>query len=140
MTLRTATWRRVFCLTVLAQMHVDAGDVDDGIRVLGSIADHDRSTFCAPEIHRIEGELLLQRAAPASGEAEQSFRRAIEMARARGEKSLELRAAIGLARALARTGRREEARAALSPIYGGFTEGFDTADLRAAKALLADLA
>jgi adenylate cyclase len=72
-------------------------------------------------------------------EAEQRFRAAIELARQRSEKSLELRATTGWARLLAGRGRREEARRALTGIYGWFSEGFDTADLRAARALLDEL-
>ena len=73
-------------------------------------------------------------------DAELRFRAAIEMARGRGEKSLELRATLSLARLLLGQDRRDEARQALAEIYGWFTEGFDTADLRDAKRLLDELA
>jgi class 3 adenylate cyclase/tetratricopeptide (TPR) repeat protein len=130
-------WRRVFCLCVLAELHGEAGRVQDGLRMLASIEGDDRHAFYAPEIHRIGAELRLQ-----SGhrdEAEQGYRAAIGLARQRGEKSLELRAATGLARLLAGRGRRDEARSALTDIYGWFTEGFGTADLRAARGLLDEL-
>ena len=76
----------------------------------------------------------------AAAEAEACFRGAIDLARARQEKSLELRAAMSLARLLQRTGKREEARVPLAMVYPGFTEGLETADLREAKALLEELA
>ena len=72
-------------------------------------------------------------------EAEQCFRTAIEIARRQSARSIELRAATSLARLLAKQGRRDEARAMLAEIYGWFTEGFDTADLKHAKTLLDEL-
>jgi hypothetical protein len=136
---RGTAWRHLLCLCALAELYVDAGLADDGLRMLSSISDQDRGTIFAPELHRLEGELLLRRSEPAPDEAERCFRRAIELARARAEKSLELRAATSLARLLATRGRRGDARDILAPIYGWFTEGFDTADLRAANTLLAEL-
>ncbi len=93
-----------------------------------------------PEVHRVRGELLLTQSPTAVAEAEACFRAAIELARARQERSLELRAATSLARLLQRGGKRDEARAPLAAVYAGFTEGFETADLRQARALLAELA
>jgi adenylate cyclase len=101
------------------------------------IPDEYRGAFFAPEIARIHGELLLQSGKP--DDAEQCLRGAIEIAARRAERSLELRAATSLARLLMRKGRRGKARQALSGIYEWFTEGFDTADLRAAQGLLDDL-
>ena len=75
----------------------------------------------------------------ASGEAEKSFRRAIEIARGQSTKWWELRATVSLARLLRDTNRRDEARAILTEIYNWFTEGFDTADPKDAKALLDQL-
>jgi len=72
-------------------------------------------------------------------EAERCFRAAIDLARARTEKSLELRAATSLARLWQRQGKRDDARRLLGNVYGWFTEGFDTADLRAARGLLEDV-
>jgi tetratricopeptide (TPR) repeat protein len=132
-------WLQVFCLCVLGELYADAGHAEEGLRVLASITEEDRAAFYAPEVPRLEGELLLRRSEPAPDEAERCFRRAIELARARAEKSLELRAATSLARLLAARGRRDDARDILAPIYGWFTEGFDTADLRAANTLLAEL-
>jgi predicted ATPase len=136
---RGASWRRVFCLCVLAELYAEAGQAGEGLTVLASISEEDRAAFYAPEIQRIEGELLLRQPMQATNEAEQRFRRALELARERAEKSLELRAATSLARLLAARGRRDDARNILAPTYGWFTEGFDTADLRAAKALLAEI-
>ena len=132
----TTNWRKVACLCVLAEMCADSGYAEKGLQVLRSIPEERRGTFCAPEIFRLEGELFLKQEQPAIGEAKRRFHEAIELARRRGEKSLELRAATSLARLLDRQGRREEAHAALASVYGWFTEGFDTADLKAAKALL----
>jgi predicted ATPase len=91
------------------------------------------------ELLRLRGEYLLmgrQRDAP---EAESCFRTAIELARCRSAKSWELRATTSLARHLRDIGRRDEARAMLAGIYNWFTEGFDTADLKQAKALLDEM-
>jgi class 3 adenylate cyclase/tetratricopeptide (TPR) repeat protein len=91
------------------------------------------------ELHRVKGELLLMQKPADLMEAEDCFRTAIEVARHQAGKSLELRATVSLARLLAKQGRRDEARAMLAEIYGWFTEGFDTADLKEAKALLDEL-
>jgi predicted ATPase len=91
------------------------------------------------EIHRLKGELLLKQNTANPTKAQRSFERAIEVARGQNAKSFELRATMSLARLLRDTGRREEARMMLAGIYNWFTEGFDTADLKDAKALLAEL-
>ncbi len=87
--------------------------------------------------HRIKGELL--QLSGRTSEAEASFRQAIEVARRQEAKSWELRATISLSRLLQKEGRSAEARQLLSEIYGWFTEGFDTPDLKEAKALLEEL-
>jgi predicted ATPase len=93
--------------------------------------------WCVAELLRIKGELLLlENAAPAA--AEGHFRRALDWARRQGALSWELRAATSLARMWRGQGRRKEANALLGPVYDRFTEGFETADLKAAKALLGD--
>ena len=89
--------------------------------------------------HQTRGEVLLVQAEPRLEEAERCFRTAIEVARRQSAKSLELHAVMSLAQLLAKQGRRDEARAMLAEIYGWFTEGFDTADLKDAKALLEEL-
>ena len=90
-------------------------------------------------MHRLKGELLLRRDDSNAVESQRCFERAIEIARGQNGKSLELRATMSLARLLTRQGHRDEARAMLAEIYGWFTEGFDTADLKNAKALLDEL-
>jgi hypothetical protein len=135
----TAAWRQVFCLCVLAEMCHEAGQPAEGRRALASIAETNRQAFLAPEVRRLEGELLLQETASNADEAERRFRTALDVARRRSEKSLELRGVTSLARLLASRGRRDEARRELAEIYAWFTEGFDTRDLRAAKALLTEL-
>jgi predicted ATPase len=92
-----------------------------------------------PELRRIKGELLLLKDRSSPVEAEQCFRTAIEQAQRHEAKSWELRATMSLARLLAKQGRRDEARTILAEIYNWFTEGFDTADLKEAKALLHEL-
>jgi tetratricopeptide (TPR) repeat protein len=91
------------------------------------------------EVHRLKGELLLARDALNCAQAEQSFRNAIEVAREQHAKSWELRATTSLTQLLAKHGKRDEARTILADIYNWFTEGFDTADLKDAKALLDEL-
>ncbi len=91
------------------------------------------------ELHRLKGDLLLRKTDANAGEAQRCFMRAIEIAREQSAKSWELRATTSLAQLLARQGRRDEARTMLTNIYNWFTEGFDTADLKDAKALLDEL-
>jgi predicted ATPase len=85
------------------------------------------------------GEILLQSANSAETESQQCFRRAIDVAHRQCAKSMELSATISLVRLLMKKDRRDEARAMLSDIFDWFTEGFDTADLKQAKALLEEL-
>jgi predicted ATPase len=91
------------------------------------------------ELYRLKAELLLQTESTNTEQVKSCFRRAIQVAHNQTAKSWELRAAISLARLLRDTGRREEAHAMLVEIYNWFTEGFDTADLKDAKALLDEL-
>ena len=91
------------------------------------------------EIHRLRGVLLLRQPGTPQAEAEAWLQRALDVARRQEAKSLELRAAMSLARLWQQQGRRAEARDLLTPIYGWFTEGFDTADLQEARALLETL-
>jgi class 3 adenylate cyclase/tetratricopeptide (TPR) repeat protein len=90
-------------------------------------------------LHRVKGELLLEQNPSDSANAELCFRTAIEIARRQSARSEELRATTSLARLLAKQGRRDEARTMLAEIYGWFTEGFDTADLKDAKLLLDEM-
>jgi predicted ATPase len=91
------------------------------------------------EFYRLRGELLLQRTATQPEEAGACFEQALDIARRRQAKSLELREAISLSRLWQSQGKRDEARELLTPIYSWFTEGFDTADLQEVKALLEEL-
>jgi predicted ATPase len=118
---------------------LDAGRIEEGLsaaREALAVAEETDARYCEAELSRLEGELLLVSREPQETRAETSFRNAVAIARAQQAKSWELRAAASLARLLAHQGRREEARALLAPIYGWFTEGFDTADLKEAKGLL----
>jgi ATP/maltotriose-dependent transcriptional regulator MalT len=121
-------------MCLFAELCLAAGCLDEGAEALTSINETDRQAFCAAEIQRIEGELHLARGNPA--EAEARFRAAIKVARERSEKSLELRATTSLAGLLAMRGRRDEAGRELAAVYGWFTEGFDTRDLRKAQGVL----
>ena len=91
------------------------------------------------EVYRLRGVLLLRQTGTSQAEAETWLQRALDVARRQQAKSLELRAAMSLARLWQRQGKRGEARELLAPIYDWFTEGFDTVDLQEAKGLLEDL-
>jgi predicted ATPase len=88
------------------------------------------------EVHRLRGVLLLRQPGTPQAEAEPWLQRALDVARRQEAKSLELRAAMSLARLWQQQGKDAEAHELLTPIYSWFTEGFDTPDLREAKALL----
>ena len=136
---QTAAWRHTFRCCLLADLCLEAGLVAQGRSALASIPDGDRDTFLAAERYRLDGELTLHESAPNVEHAEAQFRTAIAIARRRSEKSLELRATTSLAKLLAAHRRRDDARDALQAVYGWFTEGFETRDLRAARGLLAEL-
>jgi len=95
--------------------------------------------WCEAEVHRIAGEIALKSAQPDAAKAETYFERALAVARQQQAKSWELRTARSMARFWRDQGKRDEARGLLAPIYGWFTEGFDTLDLKEAKALLDEL-
>jgi predicted ATPase len=104
-------------------------------------SEHSEERWLNAEVLRIKGELILLQDAPgAAVMAEDHFRQALDLARRQGALSWELRAATSLARLLRDQGRSADAMALLQPVYDRFTEGFDTADLKAAKALLGALA
>jgi len=130
-------------LALLAEAYRDTGRPTEGLRPIAEALDHVAQTgivYYEAELHRLDGELRLHLDAPDEQRAEASFRRALEIARRQQAKSWELRAATSLARLRGEQGRRMEARDLLAPVYGWFTEGFDTADLREAAALLSELA
>ena len=92
------------------------------------------------EVYRLQGALLLQLPRPDVGQAEACFQQALHVAGRQQAKALELRAALSCSQLWLAQGKRDEARGLLAPIYGWFTEGFDTADLQEARALLEALA
>jgi predicted ATPase len=95
--------------------------------------------FYEAELYRLTGEILCKQALPDEDHADTCFRRALDVARGQQAKALELRAAMSLSRLWQQQGKRAEAYELLAPIYGWFTEGFDTADLQDAEALLEEL-
>jgi predicted ATPase len=126
----------------LAEVYGQLGQVEEGLAVLvEGMALGEKTGNCAfeAELYRLKGELLLQQAIPDASQAEICFHQAIAIAQKQGAKSWELRAATSLARLWYNQGKRQEAYDLLAPVYGWFTEGFDTADLQEAKALLDDL-
>jgi class 3 adenylate cyclase/tetratricopeptide (TPR) repeat protein len=132
-------WHELFCITLLAHAYGKAGNPGKGLEVLDTLSTTSDIGFYDPEVRRVRGELILSLSPDATAQAQQHFRAAIEQARARQEKSLELRAATSLARLLEHDRQRGAAREALAPVYASFNDGLDTADLRQARALLAEL-
>jgi predicted ATPase len=128
--------------TLLAEAHWRQGAWQDGCATISEaldiIAENGERAYEA-ELHRIRGELVLVRSPADQGEAEACFRRALEIARSQRARSWELRAAMSLARLWQRQGMREKAHGLLGEAYGWFAEGFDTADLIDARALLEEL-
>jgi predicted ATPase len=130
-------------LTLLAEALALAGKIEEGIATLDDAlakAAVSGERGWDAEIHRLRGELTARLPYPDPAKAEDSFRTALAIAREQGTRGYELRAATSLARLWREHGRRGEARDLLAPLYGYFTEGFDTADLKDAKALLDQLA
>jgi predicted ATPase len=127
-------------LRALAEALAGAGEVAEGLVTIDEAlarSERDEERWCVAELLRIKGELLLSQAGPdAVVTAEDHFRQAIDWAGRQSALSWELRAATSLARLWREQARKEEARELLAPIYARFTEGFETADLRTAKALI----
>ncbi len=133
---------RTMFLGMLGEGYRKVGDTARASELLAEAFERANRTgerFYESELHRLKGELLLQEEDGGTKRAEDCFRSAIEVACKQNAKSWELRASISLARLLRHRGRRDEARAMLAGIYGWFTEGFGTADLKDAKALLEEL-
>lgn len=131
-------FHRSYHLGILAAIHARLGDAETGLRVIEDAHDEVRRTevcFCEAELHRIEGELRCLAGSPGA-EVEACFAAARALACRQEAKAFELRAATSLARLWRDQGKRTEARALLAPVYGWFTEGFDTPDLIDAGALL----
>jgi len=133
---------RPFFLTLLAEGDATGGQAEDRLRILDEALEAVRKTgerWHEAELHRLKGELVLSGAAH-DAEAETCFQQALDIARRQQARALELRAAMSLSRLWQRQGKSREAHALLAPVYGWFTEGFDTVDMREAKALLEALA
>jgi adenylate cyclase len=131
-----------YWLTLLAGAYGTKGRSTVALEQLGealTMVDKTGERWCEPEIYRLKGVLLLQQSSDNQAGAEHCFRHAISIAQSQQAKSWELRAAISLAKLCQQQGKRQEAHDLLAPVYHWFTEGFDTADLKDARALLGEL-
>jgi predicted ATPase len=130
-------------LSVLASTHAALGNFDDARRCIAeamTTLETNKEKWFEVEVNRIAGEIALKSAPPHTAKAEKYFERALSVARQQQTKSCELRAAMSVARLWRDQGKLQQARELLAPVYGWFTEGFDTRDLKEAKALLEELA
>ena len=130
---------RPYHLALFAEASAQVGQTTEGLEALAEALvtlPKSGARWWEAELYRLRGELLLQHAVAQPGEAEACFQQALAVARRQQAKSLELRAAMSLARLWQHQGKRTEAHQLLAEVYGWFTEGFDTADLQEAKALL----
>jgi class 3 adenylate cyclase/predicted ATPase len=128
-----------FFLSHLARAHAELGKFEDAscsIAEAMTATETTKERWCEAEVCRTAGEIALLGPAPDSTKAEAYFKRALVVAHAQQTKSWELRAAMSMARLWGAQGKRDEARDLLAPVFGWFTEGFDTRDLKEAKALL----
>jgi class 3 adenylate cyclase/predicted ATPase len=130
-------------LSCLARAHADLGKFDDAWRCIGeamTAVETTKERWYEAELNRFAGEIALQSPKPDTIKAEDHFERALAVARQQQAKSWEMRAAISMARLWRDQGKRQQAGELLAPVYNWFTEGFGTLDLKAAKALLDELA
>jgi predicted ATPase len=130
-------------LWLLAIAYAELGQLDDARHCIEDAIEKVESSkekWCEAEVHRIAGEIALKSLVPDMEKAEKYFDRALAVARQQQAKSWELRAAMSMARLRRDQGKSQQARELLAPVYGWFTEGFDTLDLKEAKALLDELA
>ena len=130
-------------LSYLAKAHAELGQFDDAWRRVGEAMTEIETTkerWQEAEVHRVAGEIALMSPGAGPAKAEAYFERGLQIARQQQAKSWELRAAMSMARLWCDQGKRNEARNLLAPVYGWFTEGFDTRDLKEAKTLLDALA
>jgi predicted ATPase len=128
-----------FSLSHLAMAHMELCQFDDAWRYIGEALmaiETAKEKWCEAETYRIAGEIAVKSPERDAAKAETYFQRAIVVARKQQAKSWELRAATSLARLWRDQGKVQQARELLAPVYGWFTEGFDTRDLKEAKALL----
>jgi predicted ATPase len=136
---------RPYWLCLIAEACLETGAAREGLALVDeaeAAVEQTRERYWEAEIHRLRGRLLLaasEPAAPGSHSVEACYRRALEVARRQGARSLELRAAVSLSRLWRAKGRQDEARELLAPLYEWFSEGLDMPDLREAAALLAEL-
>jgi predicted ATPase len=129
-------------LPYLARAHAELGQFEEAWRRIGeamAVLEATKESWNEADIHRTAGEIALMGPRADAAKAEDYFGRAIAVARAQQAKSWELRATTSLARLWKGLGRHREAHDRLAPIYGWFTEGFDTLDLKEAKALLDEM-
>ena len=129
-------------LSALAHAHAELGQFDDARRRTDEALmkmETTKEKWCEAEVNRVAGEFALLSPEPDEARAEAYFGRALAVARAQHAKSWELRAAMSMARLWRDQGKRHEAHDLLAPVHGWFTEGFDTLDLKEAKALLDEL-
>jgi predicted ATPase len=129
-------------LSYLARAHADLGQLDDAWRCIGEAMmaiETTKERWFDAEANRIAGEIALKSPVQDAAKAEAYFEHALSVARQQQAKSWELRAAMSMARLWRDQGKRDEARELLAPVYGWFTEGFDTRDLKEAKSLLDEL-
>jgi predicted ATPase len=129
-------------LSFLGMAQAEAGRLEDAWRCIDeakAMIETSKERWYAPEVHRTAGEIALLLPEPDAPKAEAYFEHALTVARAQQAKSWELRAAMSMARLWRDQGKRQQAHDLLAPIYGWFTEGFDTLDLQEAKALLNEL-
>ena len=127
----------------LAAAYAELGQLDDARRCIDDAIDRlerSKEKWCEAEVHRIAGEIELRSRTPDTEQAEKYFNRALAVARQQQARSWELRAAMSMARLWRSQGKPQQARELLAPVYSWFTEGFDTLDLKDAKALLDELA
>ena len=127
---------------MLAIAHADSGQFDHAWRCIDkamAAMEATKERWCEAEAHRVAGEIALKSPQRDVAKAQAHFGRSLTLARAQQTKSWELRAAMSLARLLTEQGNRQAARNLLAPVYDWFTEGFDTSDLRNARALLSEL-
>jgi predicted ATPase len=130
---------RAYWLVLLAEAYGTAGQADEGLGLLREavgVVKKSGAHYWEAELYRLQGDLLLQQTVPDAQQAEACFCQALATARRQQAKSLELRAAMSLARLWQRQGKRLEACRMLAEVYGWFSEGFDTADLQEARELL----
>jgi len=129
-------------LSQLASVYAALGKFDDAWRCIDeamTAIETTEETLFEAETYRMAGDIALLEPKPDAVKAETYFNRALDVARKQQAKSWELRAAMSMVRLWRDQGKRDRARDLLAPVYGWFTEGFDTLDLKEAKALLDEL-